>query len=354
MRGFVTGNGRRRFTVVELAVYLNLFWMLWASVELSAADYTNEFLKIGMSPAVSSQGQAAVTSAYDAFTAFYNPAMLRHAPASAILVHSEFFNGFLKHDAAAVVYHGQRQSVSLIAVRAAVDDIADTRNALIDLNGNGQIDPGESLDPSKISYFGTQDYACILGYSSRFHAFDYGFNLKMIYRNLHATSGFGIGMDVGLAYRYRSWQLACMLRDLTTTLISWKSGATEYAYPQLVGGVAYAFQPWVAHENWKMNLECFGDWIMFTTDLGQAAMLNTSWVDMNLSWGLRMMVNDWLRFSWGFDSSQSDEKIKLSDYFQKSFTTGLGLKWKRWGLEYAFVRHLALQNTHQIGLVFHY
>ncbi|MDB5235296.1 MAG: hypothetical protein JWR44_2289, partial [Hymenobacter sp.] len=108
-------------------------------------------------------------------------------------------------------------------MRLGVDNIADTRNIM---NEYGYI------DYSKIEYFSVADYALLLSYArkiSRFEGLSIGGNGKIIYRNSGKFAhGYGFGIDAGVQYNHKGWNLGLMARDITTTFTQWTFNADEY------------------------------------------------------------------------------------------------------------------------------
>jgi hypothetical protein len=162
-----------------------------------------------------------------------------------ILMHDERFAGLVNYDFAAVaIPYGPDASVGLSILRLGVDGIPDTRNALIDQNGNGQLDPGDRIDYSRITYFNAADWAVMLTYSQRAsNDLSYGFNVKLIRRGLGDASATGIGFDAGVRYRVADWAMVgANLQDATTTLVAWSTGRNELISPTLKVGGAASFE----------------------------------------------------------------------------------------------------------------
>jgi len=73
----------------------------------------------------------------------------------------------------------EEATVGVSVMRLGVDGIPDTRNAWEDRNNNGLFDSGDYINPDKISYFNSADWAVYFTYAQRTStSLMYGFNLK--------------------------------------------------------------------------------------------------------------------------------------------------------------------------------
>ena len=224
-------------------VLLSLVMTTGLFAQGSGNKYAGEFLAIGVGGRPLGMGGAFVAVVNDVTAGYWNPARLSAINYPQLsLMHDERFGNLVKYDYGSIgIPFGKNASLGFSVIRMGIDDIADTRGALIDLNGNGQLDPGERLDPDKITYFNTADYAFYLTYSKKHNdKFRYGANLKAISRNLGDASAWGLGLDVGLGYSVTDrFSLGANLQDITTTYLSWSTGKKEVITPTVKVGAAY-------------------------------------------------------------------------------------------------------------------
>ncbi len=208
----------------------------------SVAKYAGEFLAIGVGGRAMGLGGAYVALANDATAGYWNPAAAAALEYPEVfLMHDERFAGLVNYDVAAVaIPYGPDASVALTVLRLGVDGIPDTRNALIDQNGNGQLDPGDRIDYSRITYFNSADWAAFVTYAQRSSDdLSYGLNVKLIRRGLGDATATGIGFDVGVRYRAAERVvLGANLQDATTSLVAWSTGRNELISPTLKVGAA--------------------------------------------------------------------------------------------------------------------
>ena len=188
--------------------------------------YSNEFLNIGVGARALGMGKVQVSLADDATAGYWNPAGLTNQTHKydGVLMHSELFSGVVKNDYAAFSMPlDDKSAIGVSVMRLGVDNIADTRNLI---NEYGYV------DYSKIEYFSVADYALLLSYARKIgkvEGLSVGGNGKIIYRNIGKFAhGYGFGIDAGVQYNHKGWNLALMARDITTTFTQWTINAEEY------------------------------------------------------------------------------------------------------------------------------
>ena len=188
--------------------------------------YSNEFLNIGVGARALGMGKVQASLANDATAGYWNPAGLVNQTHKydGVLMHSELFSGVVKNDYAAFSMPlDDKSAIGVSVLRLGVDNIADTRS-LINEYGYVQYD--------KIEYFSVADYALLLSFARKVGSIEglsVGANAKIIYRNIGKfATGYGFGIDAGVQYNRKGWNVGLMARDITTTFNSWQINADEY------------------------------------------------------------------------------------------------------------------------------
>jgi hypothetical protein len=215
----------------------------------TVAKYAGEFIAIGVGGRALGMGGASVALANDVTAGYWNPAGLSLITYPEItLMHDERFGGLVNYDYGAVAFpSGTKASIGFSLIRLGVDGIPDTRNALVDASTADLLeiydiyDPNARIDPSRVTYFSSADWAFYFTYAKQLSQdLSYGANLKIIRRDLGSNSATGIGFDVGgrmlLTERLA---LGVNLQDITTTLIAWDTGTKELISPTVKLGGAY-------------------------------------------------------------------------------------------------------------------
>ncbi|MBO2009000.1 PorV/PorQ family protein [Hymenobacter negativus] len=196
-----------------------------AAQSTKTPKYSNEFLNIGVGARALGMGKVQSSLANDATAGYWNPAGLVNQTHKydGVLMHSELFSGVVKNDYVAFSMPlDDKSAVGISVLRLGVDNIADTR-ALINEYGYVQYD--------KIEYFSVADYALLLSYARKVgpEGLSIGGNGKIIYRNIGKFAhGYGFGIDAGVQYNRKGWNLGLMARDITTTFNAWTINADEY------------------------------------------------------------------------------------------------------------------------------
>ena len=236
--------------VFKRIILLPFFIILFAFQvypQTTVAKYAGEFLAIGVGGRASGMGGAYVAAANDVTAGYYNPAGLVKINYPEIaLMHEERFGSLVNYDYAAVaIPYGKDMSLGLSIIRLAVDGIPDTRNALVDANGDGVLNIlNDRLDYSKITEFSNQDWAIYLSFAKKLSdKFSYGASVKVIRETLAEFGATGIGFDVGAQYKpMDNLMLGANIQDVTTTLVAWSTGRNELISPTVKLGGAYKFE----------------------------------------------------------------------------------------------------------------
>lgn len=304
--------------------------------------YAGEFISLGVGGRALGMGGAFVALANDVTAGYWNPAGLSHISYPQVtLMHDEQFGSLVNYDYGAVaIPFGPSSSLGLSVIRLGVDDIPDTRNAGVDINGNLTYDPNQfsRIDPSKVTYFNAADWALYFSYSKKqSDEFSYGANVKLIRRELGDNSATGVGFDIGLWYTpFDELVLGANLQDITTTFLAWDTGTNELISPTMKLGSAYF-------------IEAFGGKFVPAVDFDvrfenrrYASTVNVGPVSFDVHSGLEYQVRDLVALRVGY-----------SDVKQVTF--GAGLHLPKLNIDYSFAKFDGINqlgNTHRISLMF--
>ena len=285
------------------------------------AKYAGEFMASGLGGRALSMGGAYVAAANDVTGAYWNPASLMRTQYPEIgLMYEQRFGGLLNYNYGGVSWpFSKKYSLALTVTRSAVDDMPDTRNALIDLNGNGMLDPGERLDKSKIGSFNNADWAMYLTYAFRSsEKLSLGVNLKLVARTLADASAYGVGFDIGAQYAVTPrFFVGANLQDITTTLIAWSTGTNDLVSPTFKIGAAYAFDVPGGTLMPALDFDIMGENRQF------ASLVNAGPVSFNPRAGLEYQFRNLFAIRAGYNDTQN-------------FTVGAGVHLPKLNLDYAY------------------
>jgi len=304
--------------------------------------YAGEFMAIGVGGRALGMGGAFVAVANDITAAYYNSAGLAHLNYPQIsLMHAEQFGDLVNYDYGAVaIPFGTDMTFAVSGFRLGVDGIPDTRNALIDYNGDGRIDhPNDRLDYSAITEFSNQDWAFYLSFAKRHSEnFYWGASVKIIRRDIAEYGATGIGFDVGALYTpVENLYVGANIQDVTTTLVAWSTGRNELISPTVKLGAAYM---------WKI----LGGTIIPAVDFDirfenrrSSSYGNLGPVSFDTHTGLEYTFKDLFSIRGGYNDV-------------KQFTVGAGIKLPKLNIDYSFAQFTyseleRLPDTHRISLI---
>jgi len=306
--------------------------------------YAGEFLKIGMGVREMSLGGAVVAAPRSVSAVYWNPAALAaNQRFSGEFMHTEEFAGVLNLDYVSVALPGSADwSYGFSFLRSGVDGIPDTRSALIDENGNGELDPGERLDFGKIGTFGASENALLFAMARQMRpGLNVGGTVKMLYKSLGVTNAWGVGFDLAVQYEpLPNLLLGAILRDGTTTFLYYPDGDNEFIAPSLqlgaAGSIAPSFLPVVFRPSVGLDMTMEGE-------TGQSD-LNLGFLSGGFRLGLELQVKEHILFRIGRDNLGGTQ-------------VGFGLRTPLGGIDYGLAMggsHAELGQSHRIGLTLHF
>ncbi len=306
------------------------------------AKYAGEFMSLGVGGRALGMGGAYVALANDVTAGYWNPAGLAFITYPQIaLMHDEQFGSLVNYDyGAAAMPLGSSSSLGLSVMRLGVDDIPDTRNAGVDINGNVTHDPNEfsRIDPNRVTYFNAADWAFYLTYAKKASdEFSYGANVKLIRRDLGDNGATGVGFDVGLWYTpMENLLLGANVQDVTTTFLAWDTGTNELISPTMKVGSAYLIDAWEGRFAPALDFD-----IRFE-NRQYASTFNLGPVSFDMHAGLEYQLRDLVALRVGY-----------SDV--KQVTLGAGLHLPKLNIDYSFAKFDGIDqlgSTHRISLMF--
>ncbi|MFZ5518284.1 MAG: PorV/PorQ family protein [Candidatus Zhuqueibacterota bacterium] len=313
------------------------------------AKYAGEFMATGVGARALGMGGAYVAISQDVTAGYWNPACLSaiEYPQISGMYAQQFANIVNYNYAAAAVPFGARSGFALSMARLGTDDIPDTRNALLDYGmdgipntgdegeGDGEINAGERLDPNQVIYFNSAYYAFYLSYGNRqSERFSYGGNVKIIHEGIGENSAVGIGFDLACLWEpHPRMNIGVNLQDITTTLLIWDTGRQEAITPTSKLGVAYF---------WESSI--IAGQLIPTADVDirfenrqSASQAHMGPVSFDFHAGLEYQFRKLLALRLGSDTGR--------------FSAGVGVKLPKLNVDYAFLSHDELGDTHRISLI---
>ena len=301
-----------------------------APAPAGATRYAGEFLRIGVGARALGMGSA-----------FAGLATLTSREITAM--HAEQFGSIVKYDFLSYTMPlsapGQpKQALAISLIRLGVDNIPDTRGLqILDVNGNGKFDYPEDrliVDESQFVFDSDNDVALLFSYARALgQKLSLGGSLKVIRQWLgDSLRSNGFGLDVAALYvGPHGLSAGAKLTDATTTRILWNTGTNEFIAPSLrIGGAkTQAF-----HGRRHVVTAALDVQVGFSDErLSSQAHLGA--VTFEFHPGLEY----WL-----------DRRVALRAGFEaKNFSAGAGFRYRKIGLDYAFLDHQDLDASHRIS-----
>lgn len=320
-------------------------WGSW----LTDGKYAGEFLSLGVDARALGMGGAYVALATGASAAYWNPAGLARLSADEVsLMHAEQFDGIVGYNYGC--YGQPRRDGSGWAVgivHLGVGDIPVT--ALEDPTvGLGEPKPnGEQNRVIVDEWTSDTEMAFFGGFGKAASSMlSYGASAKLIGKWIAHESAYGIGFDLGARLTpWRNVAFGAMLQDATTTAVIWGTGHKELIAPTLKLGGAYQ----VDIPALIARLSLAADFDLRFTDRGRADQFQLGDMTVDTHVGLEYFINvsgNGVALRAGAEPSRE----QADEGFFGNYTFGAGLLLRHLHLDYAFLAHPELGDTHRVAL----
>ncbi|MFH0765182.1 MAG: hypothetical protein V2A61_02045 [Calditrichota bacterium] len=290
------------------------------------ARYGGEFMAGGGGARALGIGSAYAAQTGEAWCLFWNPSGLAELSyLETALMHSERFTGIVDYDVAAVAQPQPDGSVLASGfIRLGVNGIPFTRKER----------PGAPLgDDNRVvvtKIVNEGEYAFYIAKAAKWGRWRWGVAPKLVFKHLGSDyRAYGLGVDVGVSGRPINQipiEVGCVARDLWGTLLAWEqTGRKEIIVSSLRLGLASQFEVKALEAritpavDVSYRLESLGD-------PGAGAV----------HWGLEYLVHDLVALRVGRDDTR--------------LTFGGGLSLRPVSLDYAYVDHDQLGETHRVSL----
>lgn len=313
-----------------------LFLLLGAARADAAAKYAGEFLATGIGARALGMGGAFVSVADDATASYWNPAGIIFVQRrEMVFMHSERFGDLVNYDAGSFVQqlgadNATRSAFGFSFLRVGVDEIPYTRW-------------NETTNRPEVErYVSDAEWGFFLSYGRLWTSrLAVGGNAKILRKSVGDDSALGIGFDLGaLARPWRSLSIGLNAQDVTTTFLAWQK-ETETILPTVKIGVSYPFA--VPSIGGKLTVAADLDARFEGRKYATAYWLGEASADLRL--GLEYWYRERLALRVGQERSQEND-----------LAAGAGLRIPFGGrslaLDYAFLEHADLDDTHRVSASF--
>jgi len=307
--------------------WLLVVFLLIAQVNLCAAKYAGEIFKMGAGVRNFSMGRSGLTDRHSPALAFWNSSLLLLQEDRAFeLMHAEEYNGILKYDTFSGSF-GDSSRVGITFVRIGVNNIALTKLE------NPDMPIGPNNKPIKYKSVNNSDYILYFGFARAIGKVPLGLTPKIVYRDLAGTTAFGFGVDLSthlLANEF--FTFGAKIRDLIPTQIYWDNGTKE----SINIGVDLEMQIHAKMPVIERPLNIFINSEINTEGMIKSSKANIGDISMDPHLGAELVIHPMVSFFAGYDI----------DYF----TTGVGVSYNQFLLNYAFEQNSDLSNSHRFSI----
>lgn len=285
--------------------------LLLVAMPLMATKYAGEVFAISPGVLSTAMGGTGLTFAESFAAGWWNPALLGISPAQGVeLMRSQHFEGLLNQNQFSLILGSDNRS-SLIINHLDIDEVK-----LTELEN-----PSDSLSndnrPIVWKTVSNQDFILYGGIARELKDNLFlGLSPKLAYRSLATYSGYAFGADLGLLWQFSSHaRLGANLRDFFSTQVLWESGEHELVSPNLDLELGYEFSPIGSIPvHLALRSEILAEDRAGTVEAGP--------VSADFHAGMAIQALPALRLLAGYDVD--------------TFTAGIGVLHKNFGLNYAF------------------
>ena len=213
--------------------FILLFYLFQLAINLKG----NSIYPILSDASSMSIGNAITGAKFSQDAGTINPARLNQFSNGRLLFSSErgFSNAISRE---IIAYRFNSYPLKAIFVHEGVFDIPDTRNALLDFSGDGELNGNDRLDVNRITTFSQHRFVMMIYQSMKWKQWNVGFGYNSILTSLLDETGYGISLNSGI---FRSWgssfSLGLELKNIDIIPVKWSSGRSFHLYPELfIGG----------------------------------------------------------------------------------------------------------------------
>jgi len=281
---------------------------------LMATKYAGEFQELGVGGRACAMGGTGIAQFVSPSVIYFNPAGSFYVNRGLLVMHAENFAGIVKNEFGSVVLPKQNMVIGVGLQYLSVSGIQLTTL------GDTTSQPSSENPPVAYDTVGTKDMIFYINGSRGNNRFSYGANIKVFYRDLSVITGYGGGVDLGLALNLNYVKIGLAMRDFVLAPIIWSNGTKETIVTNLSCGIA----PVIPLENISsvVTLEC--DFVK---------PLDMKGFDVNI----------------GLECAYKDFIFGRAGIHRGNYTVGVGLKYRQFSLDYALVTHSYLKNSNKIS-----
>ena len=318
-------------------VYKFLFCILSSCFLLGNLNWVNygwELFDYVSEARTASLGNATV--AYDfnyPSSALSNPYFSKFSTQKISLTHQSRFAGIVNSELISLQLKKEKRLYNINFIFEGINNIPDTRSALIDWGydgeygtndsgeSNGIIDDGERLDINKIKYFSQKRIGMYGTSNFRFMDIPFGIGLKIISTFLGDHNAIGIGLDFGFYKSILNSNFGVVIKNMPASGVMWTNGYVEATRPSIEVGL-------------HRSINFFDGNTLILNPLF-SSKISLSERNMNSFFTKGQMSLDIL---YGLESIYKEKiMLRLGQNSNRQLTGGVGIDWDKFIVDYAFL-----------------
>ena len=336
-----------------MKVFLYFFLLLTLTVIKNANSqivrYSNDFLMTSDFSALEATGGSKIAVISGSEAVFSNPSNLffEDYKADFSVMHNNYFSSMANLDLFSAAYQVDTSlCFGLGFLRFGVDDIQNTIY-LFDNQGN--------MDYSRIKYFSVADYAALFSVAKKWRGFNFGGSMKLIFRHEgNFAKAYGFGFDIAATYKIKDFALSAVIKDVTTTFNFWSVNENAFDSIYLFSGNSIPKNK-LEQTAPSVTLAAAYSKAVFKFNFSTFFATTFYYYGADLKFGGEVSYSDIVFLRFGISDFQKDNNLSISKKFTVSPSLGMGVKFLRFRLDYAFKAQNAVEkksNIFTIGVSF--
>ena len=223
-----------------------IFVLIPLMLSAEYASYGNDYLSLLRGPGGELYGTAYGLMQYGSDNTMINSARLNTTNSKGIyLYHSTWFRNEVSASSVAFTFNLKDKPLGVMISRIGVEDIPDSRNALLDYGidgipgtgdtgeGNGLLDENEIIDYEGVVFKGIANYSLHLGMPIYEKAdWTFGLTLGLLYTGLIESNGIGLTFDLFAEQMGKRVKSLYSLKNLPSAMMIFSDGSAQYYPPQ--------------------------------------------------------------------------------------------------------------------------
>ena len=197
-------------------------------------------------------GNALTGADFSYDTGILNPARMNQMKTGLIFLSNEnHFSGNISRGI--IAYRNSNFPLKFIFLHEGIYDIPNTRNALMDQNGDGILNGNERLMTQNISLFNQHRIGIIFQQSILWNQWSFGVGYNTIITSLFNERAYGFNIDLGIFRKWNSnFSTGMVINNISLTPITWSTGHKDtQSHSIFFGG---SFTPILKYNIFLINL----------------------------------------------------------------------------------------------------